>query len=1195
VDYTRRNRLAIAAVLLINVALNLLLWFKGNLFFLHATLSKIGALSIVTVGALSICCYLYRRAKKQRHALYNSQSEHDNYYTDSDAIKQLQGQFEHAVGMLKNSDIVTLMRGSKALYTQPWYLLIGAEGAGKTALTRQSGLDFIHTEGSDLSLPLQPTPNCNFKFSEHAILLDTAGRYITDGRAHNEWIALLKLLRRYRSKLPLNGLILTLDMGDFLLAEEEQHSFQLTLLRERINEMIDYLGIIFPVYVIFTKCDQINGFDEYFADLSEQEKAQVFGTCLFSVKDQKWQPETGSLRERFAALLKQLQQQSISKLAHTHASHDKINIVEFPNQFKFAMNKFTDFVELLFKPGFYKEQPRLAGVYFTSAEQRGQKVVHLSHTRQQVFTLIGKETSRNHAVNGVFAKHLFSDIILPLQGMVKANKYAKRFQLSFKAIMASLFFITVISGVSFMLTAYISLQDDFTKNRTVIDALVKSVSTADQQHSTLTQSLTMLRKRFLSLDEDANKFEAFLPYLALDEKRLMVRDEMETLYFYLLNLRVEKELQPLLKRRMEELAVRWKVSEQQSSNRRATLRNEYYNLLKVSLMLTSDIDKLDIEFVTNQLANLWQQKSGQAANADDYTALTELIVTYLQAFKSNHHEIAHLHPWYEMVEPIATARADLNKPLNSHELYQKLISDAYANPDLTLANLLSSRFQPYMVNDITVPWLYSKTGWDNYARAKLVELQLQQRFTDWVVGLDSDTVSQQAKTKQLKQIMSTVKARYFTDYAKVWFQFIENVRYRRLNNIQETQETLNAIAAPNGLFVQLIANMSQHIYLYDIDPVTAKPEQRIPELAERFPVFNQLSYFQQSKRDNASFNQYQKNIVHLNKDLFSILSSYSIEDAALVYTGQVLSAADKPALYKAWYDTADLISQLNQDSSVQLEYLLTEPITRMWLYLMAESKVALDQKWQQTVYPSFVRHIDGHYPFSAVGNDASLQQVIAFLNPQDGLFWSFVEQDLAPFIADFERQKKTKSWLGLSLAINLDIVEALRKAAHITDSFFRHKRGVPRISYQIMPTPKKTIAESYLNINGYEYRYRNEPEEWRTFVWPSRRSTSQAKIYATSGKTGHIAQLHLASDWALFHLIDQAEVKSINRSTYRLTWALMTRRGEHLEAEYKIKMAKQNDLFDRTNLYEFDLPNSLFNLPTAEVISSELDLQALDN
>jgi hypothetical protein len=62
-----------------------------------------------------------------------------------------------------------------------------------------------------------------------------------------------------------------------------------------------------------------------------------------------------------------------------------------------------------------------------------------------------------------------------------------------------------------------------------------------------------------------------------------------------------------------------------------------------------------------------------------------------------------------------------------------------------------------------------------------------------------------------------------------------------------------------------------------------------------------------------------------------------------------------------------------------------------------------------------------------------------------------------------------------------------------------------------------------------------------------------------------------------------------------IRWLNLLRPNEHLEAEYKIKMAKQNNLFDRSNLYEFYLPSSLFNLPTAEVISSELDLQALDN
>ncbi len=116
-DHTRRNRLAMALILLLSVVLNLLLWQKGEVIFLYTMWSKIGALSLVTVVALSICCYLYRRAARLRHALYNSQVEHDSHYT--------------------NSDAVTLTRGSKALYKQPWYLLIGADGAGKTALSRQ--------------------------------------------------------------------------------------------------------------------------------------------------------------------------------------------------------------------------------------------------------------------------------------------------------------------------------------------------------------------------------------------------------------------------------------------------------------------------------------------------------------------------------------------------------------------------------------------------------------------------------------------------------------------------------------------------------------------------------------------------------------------------------------------------------------------------------------------------------------------------------------------------------------------------------------------------------------------------------------------------------------------------------------------------------------------------------------------------
>ncbi|GIC76485.1 type VI secretion IcmF C-terminal domain-containing protein [Moritella sp. F3] len=179
--------------------------------------------------------------------------------------------------------------------------------------------------------------------------------------------------------------------------------------------------------------------------------------------------------------------------------------------------------------------------------------------------------------------------------------------------------------------------------------------------------------------------------------------------------------------------------------------------------------------------------------------------------------------------------------------------------------------------------------------------------------------------------------------------------------------------------------------------------------------------------------------------------------------------------------------------------------------------------------------------------------------------------------------------------MDLELLESLRHADIITKGFFSRDSEVPRINYAIMPIAKQSIAESYLQINGYEYRYRNEPEEWRSFVWPSRRNTHQASVSAISSGTGHIAKLKVSGDWALFKLIDRAQINPLVANQYQLNWLLQTRRGERLVSDYKIKFESGSFIFKRGALHDFRLPGSLFKMPEVEQISSSLDILSVDN
>jgi len=164
------------------IAVFSLIWFAGPKLGLTSILAR----SILIIAILLLCglvwigrrLYFLYRGSSLRQQLQSQQESLAGRHLEIEALKE---KMSEAIESLKSSELGVSYRGNAALYALPWYMIIGPSASGKSTLLRNSGLHFPFASSEDLRVKgFGGTRNCDWWFSDEAVLLDTAGRYTTD-------------------------------------------------------------------------------------------------------------------------------------------------------------------------------------------------------------------------------------------------------------------------------------------------------------------------------------------------------------------------------------------------------------------------------------------------------------------------------------------------------------------------------------------------------------------------------------------------------------------------------------------------------------------------------------------------------------------------------------------------------------------------------------------------------------------------------------------------------------------------------------------------------------------------------------------------------------------------------------------------------------------------------------------------------
>jgi type VI secretion system protein ImpL len=209
------------------------------------------------------------------------------------------------------------------------------------------------------------------------------------------------------------------------VADEDSRKRQAEILRQRLRELHRTFGMRLPVYVMFTKCDLIAGFDEYFDDLKQRERDQVWGVTL------PYDPQQITVGPAFEAgftdLVARLEKDLPGTLSEERNNSRRCRIYGFPYEFGSLSTVLRSFLADVFRSSRYEAQPLLRGVYFTSGTQEGTPFDRLLGAMGRSFQLApSHQMPLSGQGKAYFIKNLLSNIVFPEQNLVGVNTGLER-------------------------------------------------------------------------------------------------------------------------------------------------------------------------------------------------------------------------------------------------------------------------------------------------------------------------------------------------------------------------------------------------------------------------------------------------------------------------------------------------------------------------------------------------------------------------------------------------------------------------------------------------------------------------------------------------------------------------------------------------------------------------------------------------
>jgi hypothetical protein len=389
----------------------------------RALIVMVGGLACV---ALLIGAYLlFQRASKRRKDRKADDSirfstKQPTAGADHQAeLESLQRKFD--------SGIETLDSLGLSMNALPWIIIVGEPASGKSEAIRRCKIPFPQGLTDELQ-GTGGTVNMDWWFTEHAIILDTAGKMLFEeaGQAESsEWIRFLELIRKVRPRCPVNGMLLVIPADSLLADSDASIEESAKKIARQLTQIQRKLSVRFPVYVVVTKSDLIAGFREYFETLDERLHQQMLGWSNPDPLDEPFDPE--KLERALAEIRDRLEHHRFQLLrdpVHTEDPDSRRlaqvdRLYDFPSAIEALGPRIRRYLEIVFAGGKLAPKPLFfRGIYFTSSIQKGSALDAVLAESLGMSVDQIKEAAPFERVRPLFLRDLFMEKVFEETGLV---------------------------------------------------------------------------------------------------------------------------------------------------------------------------------------------------------------------------------------------------------------------------------------------------------------------------------------------------------------------------------------------------------------------------------------------------------------------------------------------------------------------------------------------------------------------------------------------------------------------------------------------------------------------------------------------------------------------------------------------------------------------------------------------------------